>query len=77
MNPRIKGWLYGLGAAVIVAMSTGFLQIVVNPAECASWTWLQWRNVIIISVVLGLVAGFTYLAKSPLPPKDKAENKSG
>jgi len=70
MNPKLKGWLKGLVMAVIVAIATALLQLLVNPTEVALWTWAQWKAALILSGIFGLIAGLTYVAKSPMPAGD-------
>jgi hypothetical protein len=70
MNAKLKGWLKGLVMAVVVAIATALLQLLVNPTEVALWTWAQWKGALIISGVFGLIAMLTYIAKSPMPASD-------
>lgn len=70
MNPKTKAWLKGLAVAVITAVATGLLQLLVNPTEVALWTFAQWKSALILSGVFGLIAMLTYIAKSPMPAGD-------
>ena len=70
MNPITKAWLKGLAVAVITAVATGLLQLLVNPTEVALWTLPQWKAALILSGVFGLIAMLTYIAKSPMPTSD-------
>ncbi len=70
MNPKTKAWLKGLAVAVITAVATGLLQLLVNPTEVALWTFAQWKSALILSGVFGLIAMLTYIAKSPMPASD-------
>ncbi|MBP1715318.1 MAG: hypothetical protein H6Q42_3521 [Deltaproteobacteria bacterium] len=70
MNPKTKAWLKGLAVAVITAVATGLLQLLVNPTEVALWTLPQWKAALILSGVFGLIAMLTYIAKSPMPTSD-------
>jgi len=70
MNPKTKAWLKGLAVAVITAIATGLLQLLINPTEVALWTWAQWKSALILSGVFGLIAMLTYIAKSPMPTSD-------
>ncbi len=70
MNPKTKAWMKGLAVAVITAIATGLLQLLVNPTEVALWTFAQWKSALILSGVFGLIAMLTYIAKSPMPAGD-------
>ncbi len=70
MNAKLMAWLKGLGVAVVTAIVTGLLQLLVNPTEVAKWTWAQWKVALILSCVFGLIAGLTYMKQSPLPLGD-------
>jgi len=70
MNPKTKAWLKGLAVAVITAVATGLLQLLVNPTDVALWTWAQWKSALILSGVFGLIAMLTYIAKSPMTTGD-------
>jgi hypothetical protein len=70
MNPKTKAWLKGLAVAVITAVATGLLQLLINPTEVALWTWAQWKSALILSGVFGLIAMLTYIAKSQMPVGD-------
>ena len=70
MSPKTKAWLKGLAVAVITAVSTGLLQLLLNPTEVALWTSAQWKSALVLSGVFGLIAMLTYIAKSPMPVSD-------
>ncbi len=76
MSPKTKAWLKGLAVAVITAVATGLLQLLLNPTEVALWTWAQWKAALILSGVFGLIAMLTYIAKSPWPSSDPAQAAS-
>ena len=67
MNPKFKAWLQGLAVAVVTAIATGLLQLLVNPTEVALWTAAQWKAALILSCVIGLIAMLTYIKQSPMP----------
>ena len=67
MNPKLKAWLQGLAVAVVTAIATGLLQLLINPTEVALWTWAQWKAALILSCVFGLIAMLTYIKQSPMP----------
>jgi len=70
MNPKTKAWLKGLAVAVITAIATGLLQLLINPTEVALWTFAEWKAALILSGVFGLIAMLTYITKSPMPTSD-------
>ncbi len=70
MNPKFKAWLKGLAVAVVTAIATGLLQLLLNPTEVALWTWVQWKGALILSCVFGLIAMLTYIKQSPMPSSD-------
>jgi hypothetical protein len=65
MNPTVKVWLHGLGAAAIGGVATAITVLVLDPLKFNLGA--EWLNVVKAALVSGIVNVAFYLKKSPLP----------
>jgi hypothetical protein len=69
-------WFHGLLSAAILGISHSVAPVLVAPDKFNVTS--QWKNLLIIMVVSGMLGAFTFLSKSPLPalPEDYEKDTS-
>lgn len=65
---KLRHWLHGLIGAIIGGGANAITVIVLDPLQFN----LQagWKNLLMATIVSGIVAAALYLKSSPLPPED-------
>jgi hypothetical protein len=76
MTVKAKMWLHGLFSGFITGVSTGFLSALgITGANMVGvkMEQLQPKQLMVLTVMGGVVGAMSYLKQSPLPPEDNSD----